>query len=66
MPGAAWVNLRNETVDNKLTTKAAHFSIGSLHTPIDIIRPLKHPSIRPVVRELALRGGAAAALRWRW
>ena len=60
--GAGWVNLRNETVDYKLSTKAAHFSIGSLHTPIDIIGPLKHPSIRPEVSELALRGGAAAAL----
>jgi hypothetical protein len=41
---------------------AAHFSIGSLHTPINISGPLKHPRIRPEVGELALRGGAAGAL----
>ena len=28
--GAGWVNLRNETMDLKLNTTAAHFSIGSL------------------------------------
>src|SRR5690242_1456681 len=55
--GKGWVNLRNETVDYKLNTKAAHFSIGSLHAPIAINGPLKHPSIRPEVGELALRGG---------
>jgi hypothetical protein len=60
--GAGWVDLRNETVNYKLNTKAAHFSIGSLHAPIDITGPLKHPSIRPEVGELALRGGTAAAL----
>jgi AsmA family protein len=60
--GAGSVNLTNETVDYKLSTKAAHFSIGSLHTPIDITGPLKSPSIRPEVRELAVRGGIAAAL----
>ena len=60
--GAGWVNLRNETVSYKLNTKAAHFSIGSLHTPIDISGPLKSPRIRPEGGELAARGGAAAAL----
>lgn len=60
--GAGWVNLRNETVDYKLSTEAAHLSIGSLHTPIDISGPLKRPSIRPEVGELAVRGGIAGAL----
>jgi uncharacterized protein involved in outer membrane biogenesis len=60
--GAGWVDLHNETVNYKLNTKAAHFSIGSLHAPIDITGPLKHPSIRPEAGELALRGGTAAAL----
>jgi hypothetical protein len=60
--GAGSVNLREETVNYKLSTQAAHFSIGSLHTPIDISGPLKSPSIRPEVRELAVRGGVAAAL----
>jgi AsmA family protein len=56
------VNLRTETIDYKLNTEAAHFSVGSLHTPIDIKGPLKSPSIHPEVGELAARGGAAAAL----
>jgi AsmA family protein len=56
------VNLRSETIDYKLNTEAAHFSIGSLHTPIDIKGPLKSPSIRPEVSGLAPRGGIAAAL----
>jgi uncharacterized protein involved in outer membrane biogenesis len=60
--GTGWVNLRNETVDYKLNTKAAHFSIGSLHAPIDISGPLKSPRIRPEVGELAARGGTAGAL----
>jgi uncharacterized protein involved in outer membrane biogenesis len=60
--GAGWMNLRNETVDFKLNTEAAHLSIGSLHTPIDIERPLKSPSIRPEVGELAARVGIAGAL----
>ena len=60
--GAGWMNLRNETVDFKLNTEAANFSIGSLHTPIDIKGPLKSPSIHPEVGELAARGGIAGAL----
>src|SRR5947207_4171390 len=60
--GAGSVNLRNETIDYKLNTEAAHFSIGSLHTPINIKGPLKSPSIRPEVGELAVRGGLAGAL----
>jgi hypothetical protein len=57
-----WVDLRNETINFRLNTVAAHFSIGSLHTAIDISGPLNHPRIRPEVGELALRGGAAGAL----
>jgi hypothetical protein len=60
--GTGSVNLRSETIDYKLNTEAAHFSIGSLHTPIDIKGPLKSPNIRPEVGGLAARGGIAAAL----
>jgi AsmA family protein len=60
--GAGWVNLRNETMDLKLNTTAAHFSIGSLHTPIHIKGPLKSLSIRPEVGGLMARGGIAGAL----
>jgi hypothetical protein len=59
--GTRWVDLRKETVNYKLNTEAAHFSIGSLHAPIDISGPSKSPRIRPVVGELAARGGN----RWR-
>jgi uncharacterized protein involved in outer membrane biogenesis len=60
--GAGSVNLRNETVNVKLNTEAAHFSIGSLHAPINISGPLKSPSIRPELGELAARSGGAGAL----
>jgi uncharacterized protein involved in outer membrane biogenesis len=60
--GAGWVSLRNETMDLKLNTTAAHFSIGSLHTPIHIKGPLKSLSIRPEVGGLMARGGIAGAL----
>src|SRR5207248_282371 len=60
--GAGSINLRNEAIDYKLNTEAAHFSIGSLHAPIDIKGPLKSPSIRPEVGELTVRGGVAGAL----
>ena len=60
--GTGWVNLRNEAIDYKLNTKAAHFTVGSLHAPIDISGPLKSPRIRPEAGGLAMRGGAAAAL----
>jgi AsmA family protein len=56
------VNLRNEMVSIRLNTEAAHFSIGSLHSPLNISGPLKSPSIRPEVGELAVRGGVAGAL----
>ena len=56
------VNLRNEMVSIRLNTEAAHFSIGSLHTPLNISGPLKSPSIRPEVGELAVRGGVTGAL----
>src|SRR5438270_852980 len=60
--GTGSVNLRSETIDYRLNTEAAHFSIGSLHTPINIKGPLKSPSIRPEIGGLAVRGGIAAAL----
>jgi uncharacterized protein involved in outer membrane biogenesis len=60
--GTGSVNLRNETVDYNLNTEAAHFSIGSLHAPIHLTGPLKGPSIRPEVGELAARAGIAGAL----
>ncbi len=60
--GSGTVNLRNETVDYQVKTDPKHFSIGSIPAPIDIRGPLKSPSILPDPKELATRGGIAAAL----
>jgi uncharacterized protein involved in outer membrane biogenesis len=60
--GSGDINLRRETLDYKLQTKATHFTIGSLPTPIDITGTFKDPSIRPEVGALAARAGAAIGL----
>jgi uncharacterized protein involved in outer membrane biogenesis len=60
--GSGDVDLRNETLDYRLQTKAKHFSIGTLPTPIAITGPLKSPSIKPEALPIAARGGAAVAL----
>jgi uncharacterized protein involved in outer membrane biogenesis len=60
--GKGTVDLRNETIDYQLRTEPKHFSIGSLPAPIDITGRLKSPTIAPEARNLALRGGLAAAL----
>ena len=56
------VNLRDEAIDLRLRSETKHFSVGSLNTPIDVTGSFKKPSVRPEVKELALRGGAAIAL----
>ncbi len=56
------INLRNETIDYQIKTDPKHFSIGALPVPIDVRGPLKAPSILPDPKQLAVRGGAAAAL----
>lgn len=56
------VNLLTESLALELTTKAKHFSIGSLPADINIGGTFKDPSIRPDVGDLAVRGGAAVAL----
>ena len=60
MTGGA--NLRTEGLDFTLRSETKHFSVGSLNTPIDISGTFKSPHVRPQVKELALRGGAAIAL----
>ncbi len=60
--GTGNINLRDETVDYRVKTDAKHFSIGSLPAPIDITGTFKHPSIRPDIAALGLRGGIAAGL----
>jgi AsmA family protein len=60
--GTGTVDLRSETVDYELKTKAKHFSIGTLPTPIAISGPFKKPSIKPEALPLAVRGAAAVGL----
>ena len=55
-------NLLDEALALQIKTQAKHFSIGSLPAPIDIGGTFKHPSIRPDLAAVALRGGAAVAL----
>jgi uncharacterized protein involved in outer membrane biogenesis len=60
--GKGDINLREETINYQLRTQARHFSIGSLPAPIDITGHLKHPSVMPDAKDLAVRGGLAAGL----
>ena len=60
--GAGDINFADEAIDYKLTTKAKHFSVGTLPTPIDITGRLKSPSIKPEIGPLAARAGAAVGL----
>lgn len=60
--GTGKVDLGRETLDMTLDTRAKHFTIGSVPTPINIGGKLKSPSILPAIGPLALRGGAAVGL----
>jgi uncharacterized protein involved in outer membrane biogenesis len=60
--GTGNINFKDEHLDLKLTTDANHFTIGSLHTPIDISGSFRDPSIAPGYGELGVRGGAAVGL----
>jgi uncharacterized protein involved in outer membrane biogenesis len=60
--GKGTVNFSTEKINYVIQTKPVHFSIGTLHAPIDIDGTLKHPAVSPAVGALAARGGAAVAL----
>jgi uncharacterized protein involved in outer membrane biogenesis len=59
--GSGDVNLRNQTLNLHLRTRARHFTIGSLPTPINIGGTLKNPSILPGA-EAGVRAGVAVGL----
>ncbi len=59
--GSGTIDLRSQTLDYALTTRAKHFSIGSLPGPIDLTGPITSPSIRPGA-EVVARAGAAVGL----
>lgn len=59
--GDGTIDFRSQTLDYELTTRAKHFSVGSLPGPIHITGPLGDPSIRPGAETIA-RAGAATGL----
>ncbi len=59
--GRGTIDLRQQTLDYTLTTRAKHFSVGSLPGPINVTGPITSPSIRPGA-EIVARAGAAAGL----
>jgi uncharacterized protein involved in outer membrane biogenesis len=59
--GQGTIDLRSQTLDYALTTRAKHFSVGSLPGPIDLSGPITSPSIRPGA-EVVARAGAATGL----
>jgi len=59
--GDGTFDLRQQTVDFALTTRAKHFSVGSISGPINLSGPITSPSIRPGA-EVVARAGAATGL----
>jgi uncharacterized protein involved in outer membrane biogenesis len=60
--GSAKINLQNETIDAQMEAHPKDASPLAARTPITISGPLKHPRVGIKPGQLALRGGAAAAL----
>lgn len=60
--GSGTVDLRNETLNYRISQEPKHFSIGAIHAPIDVTGAMKNPAIKPDPLELGARLGAAAAL----
>ena len=56
------IDLRTEAIRAVLRTRAKHFTIGTLATPIRITGTLKNPGYAPEVGELAARGAGAVGL----
>lgn len=60
--GSGQLNLKTEAIDFEAQTRSKNFSIGNLPAPIQVTGTLSKPSIGIGVKELAARGGLAAAL----
>ena len=56
------VNLKNETLDLKMSPAGKHQSLVSLRTPIHLQGPLRHPKARPEPGPLVRKGALAAGL----
>lgn len=62
LEGQAAIDLKNETIKAQMESHPKDVSLLAARTPITINGPLKKPSIGINPGELALKGGAAAAL----
>ena len=60
--GKGDINLRDETLKLVLETDSKHFSVGSLHAPVDISGTLGKPSVLPDLAVVGARAGAAVGL----
>jgi hypothetical protein len=56
------MNLKTEAINFEAQTRSKNFSVGNLPAPIQVTGTLSKPSIGIGVKELAVRGGLAAAL----
>jgi uncharacterized protein involved in outer membrane biogenesis len=60
--GDGRIDLKAEKIDYRIKTQPKRINVGSMATPIDIVGPLRNPSIRPQAGGLAARGTAAIVL----
>ena len=60
--GKGDVNLRDESMKLVLNTESKHFSVGSLHAPVDITGTFAKPSVMPDLAVVGARAGAAVGL----
>ncbi len=60
--GQGTVNLAEETMDLRLSSKPKDFSLAALRGPIAITGSFKHPTIRPELGPVVARGAVAIAL----
>ncbi len=56
------INLRDESLKLVLETESKHFSVGSLHAPVDVTGTFAKPSVMPDLAVVGARAGAAVGL----
>ncbi len=56
------LSLYNEAVKITINTESKHFSVGSLHAPVNVTGTFANPSVLPDLVELGARAGAAVGL----
>ena len=60
--GDGLINLQNETLDLRIHTEPKHPGIVSLRAPVLVRGQFKKPAVKPEMKQLVARGGAAVAL----